>query len=165
MADGSRNIKELLDTSVCAYEKCSNTFPYRRNKKYCSASCRVQGNRFTKNGAESREQRRRYILLTDSVQFYGEMYYTMPPQERLGFINDLVDQARAGNTWLREVLSNKRMLEPNPKTDRHLFYRNNPDYSTIAQIADKFCLRVWGAHVWKVVYNKVPEPPTGEVEE
>ena len=75
----------------------------------------------------------------------------------------LIDEARAGNTALREILSNWKLRHPNPQTERWLFPRGSPSYCTIAQAAQNYCKKFWHANVADVVYCRVPEPPTGEV--
>lgn len=120
-------------------------------------------NRTTQNGTESVTKRRHLIHRNDTAMVLAERLYSLPPGERLGYMQDLIQQAREGDTWLREVLSNHRLIKPNPIYDRKLFYRRNLEYCTISQAAQNYCKRYWKANVWEVVHNKVPEPPTGEV--
>ena len=88
----------------------------------------------------------------------------MPPAERLGFVKDLIDHARAGgDTQLRDILSNFKLLHPNPREDLFLFFRGKSHHLTIAQVASRYCRRFWKADVREVVYGRAPEPPTGEV--
>jgi len=93
----------------------------------------------------------------------AETYYTTPPGLRLGYMKSVVDQARAEPGLLREVLSNWTLLHPNPETERWKFWRGSPEYFTIAQAANRYCLKFWGHGVVDVVNNRCPEPPTGEV--
>ena len=89
----------------------------------------------------------------------------MPPAERLGFVKDLIDHARAGgDAQLRDILSNIKLLRPHPLEDRHLFHRRSRSYLTIAQAASRYCRRFWKANLREVGYGRAPEPPTGEVE-
>lgn len=150
-----------VDLTVCPV--CGNTFPFRSNKKTCSARCRVKKNRTTQNGTESLSKRRQLMHRNDTAKMLAEELYSLPPCERLGYIQGLIQRAREGDTWLREVLSNHRLLKPNPIHDRHLFHRRSAEYCTISQAAQNYCKRFWKANVWEVVHNKVPEPPTGEV--
>jgi len=141
---------------------CGEPFPYRSNKRTCSARCRTKVNRTTQNGTESPSKRRQLIHRNDTAMVLAERLYSLPPCERLGYMQELIQRAREGDTWLREVLSNHRLIKPNPIYDRKLFYRRNPEYRTISQAAQNYCKRFWKANVWEVVHNKVPEPPTGE---
>ena len=75
----------------------------------------------------------------------------------------LIAEARAGNTKLREVLTNQKLLRPNPIEEKHLFHRSEPTFCTIAQAAQYYCKRYWKANVAEVAYNRVEEPETGEV--
>jgi len=142
---------------------CGQEFPYRSNKKVCSVRCRNKVNRTTQNGTKSVTKRRQLIHRNDTAMVLAERLYSLPPSERLGYMQELVQRAREGDTWLREVLSNHRLIKPNPIHDRHLFHRYSTEYCTISQAAQNYCKRFWKANVWEVVHNKVPEPPTGEV--
>ncbi|NDH74914.1 MAG: hypothetical protein EBY53_10415, partial [Rhodobacteraceae bacterium] len=66
-------------------------------------------------------------------------------------------------TKLREVLTNQKLLRPNPIEEKHLFYRSESTFCTIAQAAQYYCKRYWKANVADVAYNRVEEPETGEV--
>jgi hypothetical protein len=78
-------------------------------------------------------------------------------------MQQLIGEARAGNTKLRKVLTNQKLLWPNPIEEKHLFHRSDPAYCTIAQVAQYYCKRFWKANVADVAYNRVKEPETGEV--
>ena len=92
-----------------------------------------------------------------------DLYQTRPP-ERLGYMKDLIEYARHGDdAQLKDILCNRILLKPHPVHDRYLFYRRSRSYLTIAQAASNYCKRFWQADVKKVVYNKVPEPETGEL--
>lgn len=93
----------------------------------------------------------------------GETYYRLPPQERLGHMQQLIQEARDGNTQLRELLSNWKLRHLHPENDSWMFPFGRRSYGTIAQEAQSYCRRFWGANVDDVVYDRVPEPPTGEV--
>ena len=93
------------------------------------------------------------------------MLYSTPVERRLGFMADLVRQAREGNPTLRHILTNKYLLYAGADQSR-LFYLGRPScYFTIAQAADRYCRKYWKAGVRDVVYGRVEEPPTGEVME
>lgn len=147
---------------TCQAPGCSKSFPYRSNKKVCSVRCRNKLNRTTQNGTESPTKRRQLIHRNDTALVLAEALYSLPPCERLGYMQELIRLASEGDTWLREVLSNHRLIKPHPINDRHLFYRRRPEYCTISQAAQNYCKRFWKANVWEVVHNKVAEPETGE---
>lgn len=48
---------------------------------------------------------------------------------------ELIAETRTGNTKLREILSNWKLLHPNPNHDRWMLPRGSWSYSTIAQEA------------------------------
>jgi hypothetical protein len=77
-------------------------------------------------------------------------------------MQQLIGEARAGNTKLREVLTNQKLLWPNPTEEKHLFHCSDPAYCTIAQAAQYYCKRFCKANVADVAYNRVKEPDTGE---
>jgi len=93
----------------------------------------------------------------------AERLYSLPPCERWGYLKDLIDEARSGNTKLREILSNYKLLHPHPQNDKWMFPRKSRAYYTIAQAAERYCWFFWGFGVVKVVYNRVPEPDDGVV--
>ena len=133
--------------------------------RFCRATCRKAHSRrqHTHPVLGSRVKRRKNAEFFDTARRMGETYYSLPVTERLGHIKGLVDEARAGNTQLRELLSNRKLMHLHPKNDRWMFPNGNPAYSTIAQVAQAYCWRFWGENVGDVVYGRVPEPPTGEV--
>lgn len=95
----------------------------------------------------------------------AETIYTLPPAERLGHMKMLIDEARSGNQTIKSVLSNKFLLEVSFDDYPWLFWHRSESYLTIAQGADAYCWRFWGAGVIEVVKGLVEEPETGEVVE
>ena len=143
---------------------CGTTIQSQRTtKKYCSANCRQKANRNQQNSASSITKARTNAEFFDRAKRLAEVLYTLPPEKRLGFMQQLIGEARAGNTKLREVLTNQKLLWPNPIEEKHLFHRSDPAYCTIAQAAQYYCKRFWKANVADVAYNRVKEPQTGEV--
>lgn len=154
--------------STCA--ECGTAFPYRSNKRFCSSSCRKAESQRrrrkvnpvnAKNGPATRREQHEVYELAGRL---AETLYSMPPAERLGYMEELVQLARSGDCpKLRKILTNPAFIRPNPQ-DEHLFWRGSPAYCTIAQAADRYCRNSpWQASVAKVVRGQVPEPPTGEV--
>ena len=86
---------------------CGTTIQSQRTtKKYCSANCRQKANRNQQNSASSTTKARTNAEFFDRAKRLAEVLYTLPPEKRLGFMQQLIDEARAGNTKLREVLTN-----------------------------------------------------------
>lgn len=142
---------------------CLKPFKYRKSKKYCCSNCRVYACRPKQNSQCSPAKRRKNLILFDTAIRLAEVLYSLPPPKRLGYMKNLIDKAREGDTKLREILSNHILRHPNPTTDRWMFYRGSPSYCTIAQAAHNYCKRFWHEDVSDVVYGRCPEPPTGEV--
>ena len=143
---------------------CGATIQSQRStKKYCSANCRQKANRNQQNLASIKTKARTNAELFDRAKRLAEELYTLPLEKRLGFMQSLIAEARAGNTKLRKVLTNQKLLKPNPIEEKHLFHRSEPTYCTIAQAAQYYCKRYWKANVADVAYNRVEEPETGEV--
>ena len=78
-------------------------------------------------------------------------------------MEELIQFARGGDAQLRDILTKPHMRDANGYLDPHLFPFGNPAYCTIAKAASIYCYRFWKATAHDVVYNKMPEPPTGEV--
>lgn len=156
------------DEATCAH--CNKRFRRsRRDQIHCSSNCRKlhsqkarrQGN--SVNSRSSPTKRRRDQEFFDVSLRLGERLYGLPVGERLGFMQTLIEEARSGNTALREILSNHYLLKANWEKP-YLFHRECPaTYFTIAQAADRYCRKFWRASVRAVVYGRAPEPPTGEV--
>ena len=141
---------------------CRSEMTSRSNKKYCSDKCRQYGNRNKQNSANSSAVARRNYVLFDTARLMADRLYNLPPSERLGHIKALIDEARTGNTQLRELLSNHRLRNPSD-SERWLHARGSRQYCTIAQAANAYCFRFWGTHVTDVVYDRCDEPETGEL--
>lgn len=135
----------------------------RKDMVYCSANCRVYASRSIQNSQNSPTKRRTNYELFDTAILMGDRLYSLPPFERLGYIKGLIDNARSGNTKLREILSNYKLLHPDPENERWMLPRRCPEYSTIAQAAHLYCWKFWCADVRDVVYCRVPEPDDGVV--
>lgn len=148
---------------------CGDSFlPARTNQKYCSRTCQKafthNASRAIQNSTCSLAKRRKNLELYDLALRLGERYYRADEDQRLGYLNELINQARNEPGLLREVLTNRTLLRPNPDTERWKFWRGLPTKCfTISQLANRFCVRFWGFGVVAVVNNRCPEPPTGEV--
>ena len=163
MFDGSL-IEETEGGGFVTCPQCLNPFvPRRRDMRFCCPTCRKAFSRPIQNARHSRAKARKNAVFFDTARRLGERMYSLPPTERLGFMQQLVEEARQGNTQLRELLSNWKLRHPHPENDSWMFPRGSRAYSTIAQAAQAYCWQFWKANVDDVVYCRVPEPPTGEV--
>ena len=108
-----------------------------------------------------RSKKQDNAVLFDKTIALSEMYYNTPVSERLGFLSDLVVEARNGNTELRLLLSNQYLRRPAPGPLRDRMKRHRIPV-TVVNAAHEFCIKLWGAPTKDVVYGLVPEPETGE---
>lgn len=175
-----------VQTATCQNPSCDNTYKHRSNKKFCSDNCRKEGNRPKQNSMSSPTKARNQLEMFDRALVLGEMLYQKErslnfykfgrlqdsprssnkgrsPIERLAFMEELIQLARGGDAQLRDILTKPHMRDANGYLDPHLFPFGNPAYCTIAKAASIYCYRFWKATAHDVVYNKMPEPPTGEV--
>lgn len=155
--------------SLRACEDCRTLFmPSRKDQRYCSDRCRknksqkARRKEFPVNSTSSPSKRQDNRRLFDSAARHAEILYTLPPGRRLGFMKELIDAAREGDSHLRQMLTNKYILKAG-REHRWLFYPRPQGYYTISQAADRYCRMYWNASVADVVYGCVPEPLTGEV--
>lgn len=154
--------------STCA--ECGKAFPYRSNKRFCSPTCRkAQSQKRQRkanpvNAQNCRTTRREQHEVYELADRLAETLYSLPPAERLGYMEELVQLARSGaQPKLRKIMTNPMLIYPDLQ-DKKLFWRGETVYCTIAQAADRYCRQSsWQASVSKVVRGQVPEPPTGEV--
>lgn len=94
--------------------RCGSSFFYRSNKKFCTANCRKRYSEHKANSKCSIKKRTENERLFERASRLGEEYYKVPPQERLGFLKDIIDLARSGqDQHLRLVLSNLVLLQAN----------------------------------------------------
>lgn len=143
---------------------CGTEFTFKSNKKYCSKSCSRNATRPKQNSRKSPSKKNHNKRFFEEAKFLAECLYDLPPAERLGYMKDLVDRARAGDTRLREILSNYKLRRANPE-ESWWFPRGSAEYLTIAQAAQNYCRRFWWANVSDVVYCRAREPDTGESSE
>jgi len=116
------------------------------------------------NAANSPAEKRKQHEVFELASRMAETLYSMPPAQRLGHIEEIVQLARSGGcSRVRQILTMPALIRPHPDK-HHLFPRGCRSYCTISQAADRYCrISPWNAGVADVVRGKVPEPPTGEV--
>lgn len=155
--------------SVCP--NCASLFPYRSNKTYCSPRCRDAAKKRKArrknptNASHSISKARAQHEKFELAERMAERLYSMPPFERLGYLDTIIRLARNGHSPLvRDILTTPQLIRPNP-THTYLFYRGRPSvYCTISQAANRYTVwSPWRSTVDRVVKGLVPEPPTGVV--
>ena len=156
--------KDVCVTRKC--QRCLKPISGRPNKLYCSSNCRKRHTEFKSNSYQSPSKRREKHEFFDRALRLAEGLYSIPPNQRHGYLKELIDYAReSGDSKLREVLTSHYLLHPNPEYDKWLFYRRNRAYLTIAQAVHYYCKSLWKAEAKLVVYNKIPEPEDGVIED
>ncbi len=155
---------EVFDTErVRQCSNCRVVITGRPNKIFCSTNCRKHYSEPQRNSFYSPTKRRENLEFFDRALRLAEVLYQTPPNQRLGFMKDLIDYARMGDDCeLRNILCNPMLLRPNPYTQRFLFHRRPRAYCTISQAASNYCKRFWRANIQDVVFFKVSDPETGE---
>ena len=144
--------------------QCSSEVTGRPNKIFCTSNCRKRHSEPTRNSYSSPTKRRENREFFDRALRLGEELYAVLPNQRLGFMKDLIDHARLGeDCQLQDILSNYKLLHPHPYHDTHLFPKHSRSYCTIAQATSNYCKRFWKADVRLVVYNRVGYPYSGVV--
>ena len=175
------NVIEFDRTTVSEFESkpsqslcpnCGDLYEYRSNKSFCSTKCRKAhhklGMRDDKAKAVNKtlpsEQRQNLELLHLNFVLC-EKVYTMPPEERVGYVESVLQVALySEGGLLRHLLSNKKYQYPNPN-DLRLFFRGAPkSYKTFPQICNHYLLNSpWNCYLSDFLKGTVPEPSTGEV--
>ncbi|WP_353338327.1 hypothetical protein, partial [Pseudooceanicola nitratireducens] len=114
--------------------ECGTPFPYRSNKRFCSSKCRKAESRKAQradqpvNATNRPSVRREQHEVFELAQRLAENLYSLPPSERLGYIEHLVQLARSGDCpTLRKIMTNPKFIYPNPES-RHLFWRGSSVY-------------------------------------
>lgn len=158
--NNSKVRKSSTTSKIC--EHCGAAYEARRStKRFCSDTCRVYANRPLQNAYNSPTKRRKDAEFFDAALRIGEALYALPLDQQLGYMQNLITQARNGDSKLRQILTNHKLLKPNPVRELWLFPYGTPMYCTIAQAAKRYCWKFWEADVSDVVYCRVAEPPTG----
>lgn len=155
--------------ATCPY--CEVRFTKRRrDQKFCKAGCRsLFGQRKTRaqnavNSHNSASKRRANLELFERMIFYTELYHKTDTCEQLGFLSELVNAARAGDTKLRAVLINPYFVEAK-NNDARKRLRSYRMAHSIGKIVDLYCRHFWNASSYDVILGVVPEPDTGVISE
>jgi hypothetical protein len=159
---GDGALASCVTTKICP--KCSDIFIVRRrDAQFCSRKCQRNSSRGPRTIQHSpTERRRNQDHYCRALQLAADLYST-PPNQRLGFIKDLIDAARSNDSQLRSIFTDPKLLFPN-RNEPWWFYRRCPSsYCTISQAADRYCRKYMGSGVREVVSPNYSEPETGEV--
>ena len=76
--------------------QCNGAVFGRRNKIFCSSNCRKRHSEPTRNSYSSPTKRRENSEFFDRALRLAVELYALPPNQRLGFMKDLMDYARLG---------------------------------------------------------------------
>lgn len=163
---------KLLGQSLCTV--CGCFFNFRANKTYCSAKCRKKA--FKKScqrdaryhiNTQSVDAKKRKELLYDLNSVLSERLYTMRPEARLGYIEEVLQYARTGACGLlTELLKNKKFQYPKT-SNRRMFFRGQPrSYCSFPQACNRYLI-VSPHSMYLSQFLQMPEdhegPHTGEV--
>lgn len=159
-----------ISPTSCTCRNCGTVFPFRSNKMFCSKRCRKALSQRERrkalpvNAANYRSIQRDQHEVFELATRMAETLYSIPPFDRLGYLEEVVQLARTGQSpRIRKILTMPTLLRPSPDT-KHLFYRGCRSHCTISQAADRYCrMSPWNAGVVQVVRGEVPDPPTGEI--
>lgn len=150
---------------------CGELFQFRSNKTFCSQKCRKAHHKMvmrndtkaTKNNMLPSEQRQNLELRHLNLVL-SEKVYTMPPSERMGYVEGVLQVARhSEGGLLSALLANKKYQYPDP-TDLLMFFRCAPKaYKTFPQLCNHYLLNSpWHCYLEHFLKG-VPDPSTGEV--
>lgn len=81
---------------------CGTLFkPRRKDMKFCKANCRKAFSKPTQNSLHSPTTARKNMELFQLARQMADVLYSLPPNRRLGHLQELISEAREGNTKLR----------------------------------------------------------------
>jgi hypothetical protein len=143
---------------------CHTMFsPQRSNQLYCCKGCQKNGSRGSRRINDSPEEKRRTHEHYNRAYWLAGELYSMQIDQRLGFMAKLIENAMNDDASLRNILTDPKLLKPSKDHKFHYWRKCPGSYDTIAQSANKYCRKFWGASVRQVVRGECPTPPTGEV--
>lgn len=139
-------------------KNCDSKMIGRKDRKYCSPNCRKRYSENTQNSYSSKSKRDRNYRFFDRCSRLSEFYFSHPPFERLGLMQEWIELARSGKDKpLRDILSNKFLMSQsdygNPYSGKRGKYFGN-----IASECEEYCRRFWKASAHDVVYNIAVQP-------
>lgn len=149
-------------TGYC--EHCSNTFKYRKNKRFCDKNCTKAASRAAdqkSNPSPSRSEVRRYAEVNDLAKRCAERYYTLPPNKREEYLLYVIRCGFECNQT-RSALTSGHLVQPDLTTRSSLFWNSAPlNNLTIAEIANRYCKIYIKTDIFKLVKEKWLNEPKG----
>lgn len=121
LSDPTTNNSGLRSCRLCH----TSFLPRRKDQKYCSENCRkclsqkrVRTERPINSRCSPTKWRTNYELFDLSLRL-SETLYGLPFTLRLGFIKNVIDDARAGNSQLRQLIANRYLQHPDEEWLHH----------------------------------------------
>ena len=153
---------EQPKTSLCP--RCKTSFPYRSNKKFCSAECRKLSHQdatrkaIPYNATNSRHEARVQEELFELHDILSQQLYELPPFERLGFLESKIMMARNGrHPKIKKILTTPRFIVPTSEQRRRFHLKHPHTYKGFGAAANSYSLfSPWNSSVDKVVLGVVP---------
>jgi len=152
----------MQNLRICRH--CSVPIIGRPNKKFCSPNCRKRFSEGTQNSFESREKKKRNYVLFDSAARLAKIYVQHSPFERLGLMQGYILMAREGNTKMREILSNYKLLKTDNDYGNPYKGSRGRSFGSLAAACERYCRYYWNASAADVVYNRADEPDDGVID-
>ena len=95
------SVMELMRLCI----NCDSKVIGRRDRIYCSSNCRKRYSENTQNSYSSKLKRDRNYRFFDRCSRLSEFYFSHPPFERLGLMQEWIELARSGKDKpLRDIL-------------------------------------------------------------
>jgi hypothetical protein len=143
MFDAVDSIGMSADTIILCPVCISSFEPKRSNQKYCTMSCQKNASRGSRAAEAKSRNEKHYGRALD----LAELIYTAPINQRLGIMKTILESGRGEDAFLRNILTDPKLLGAAPG-DKHLFHRRCPSsYRTISQAADAYCRKFFGLSV------------------
>lgn len=149
-------IASPITIKSCENPACTNTFPYRSNRRSCSKACRKILSRSSfisdKEVSAVLSKDRDTLDTFDLAMRLGSQYYTIEPSKREDFLR-LCIATVPHSLRLRRALTCPGLIKPD-RGKRSLFHRRSPEsYRTMAEIANTYCWHVFGISVCQYAKN------------
>ena len=125
----------MYQRKVCQH--CEAFYNGRRNQIFCSSNCRKRYSEPVQNSLKSKEKKNHNMRLFDSASRVAELYFKRPPFERLGMMRDYIALAKQGNGKMREILSNKYLLDQTNNYGNPFKGKRGKSFGSLAQACEE----------------------------